>query len=132
MNNTLTPQQTKALGARLRNRFEALREEIRQDLLKSDDDRAAGLADRVRDLEDESLATLIVDLDLADTDRDLEELQDVEAALGRMRDGSYGHCVRCGEPIPFERLTAFPTAKRCRPCQVLQEKTFAAKSVPTL
>jgi RNA polymerase-binding protein DksA len=132
MNGYLTPQQTAALGARLRSRFDVLREEIRQDLLKSDDDRAAGLADRVRDLEDESLATLIVDLDLADTDRDLEELQDVEAALARIREGTYGLCLRCGEPIPFERLTAFPTAKRCRTCQVLQEKTFAGKGVPTL
>lgn len=132
MNNWLTPQQSTALATRLRGRFESLREEVRQDLLKSDDDRAAGLADRVRDLEDESIATLIVDLDLAETDRDLEELQDVEAALTRIREGTYGRCLRCGEPIPFERLNAYPTAKRCRTCQVLQEKTFAGKAVPTL
>jgi RNA polymerase-binding protein DksA len=132
MNAYLTAQQTAALGARLRERFEALREEVRQDLLRSDDDRAAGLADRVRDLEDESLATLIVDLDLADTDRDLEELQDVEAALARLREGTYGRCLRCGEPIGYERLTAWPTAKRCRTCQVLQEKTFATRGVPSL
>ena len=132
MNSYLTAEQTARLGARLRSRFDELREEVRQDLLKSDDDRAAGLADRVRDLEDESLATLIVDLDLADTDRDLEELRDVEAALGRMREGTYGRCMRCGEPIPHERLSAFPTAKRCQPCQALQEKTFAGKRVPTL
>jgi RNA polymerase-binding transcription factor DksA len=132
MKSYLTAQQTAELGARLRARFEALREEIRQDLLKSDDDRTAGLADRVRDLEDESLAALIVDLDLADTDRDLEELQDVEAALARLREGAYGSCMRCGEPIPYDRLVAFPTAKRCTTCQVLQERTFAAKGVPTL
>lgn len=132
MNAKLTAEQTARLGARLRSRFEELREEVRQDLLKSDDDRAAGLADRVRDLEDESLATLIVDLDLADTDRDLEELRDVEAALLRLREGTYGRCVRCGEPIPYARLEAFPTAKRCQPCQALHEKTFAGKGMPSL
>jgi len=122
--NTLLPEQSATLKAALRHRFDALLEEVRQDLLKSDDDRAAMLADRVRDVGDESLADLIVDLDLADTDRDLEELRDVEAALERMKLGSYGVCTKCGGPIPVERLTAYPTAKRCQPCQRMYEQTF--------
>jgi DnaK suppressor protein len=132
MNNLITSQQAGALKTALQRRFEALHEEVRQDLIKTEVDREAGLADRVRDLGDESLATLITDLDLADTDRDLEELQDVEAALARMAQGAYGACVNCGEPIPFERLSAHPTAKRCQPCQALQEKTFVHKGLPTL
>jgi len=132
MNSQLTQQQAAAFKIVLQRRFEALHEEVRQDLAKTDDDRETGLADRVRDLGDESVATLITDLDLADTDRDLEELQDVEAALARMAQGAYGACVTCGEPIPFGRLSAHPTAKRCQPCQALQEKTFVHKGVPTL
>ncbi|MBM7563113.1 TraR/DksA C4-type zinc finger protein [Paenibacillus sacheonensis] len=42
-----------------------------------------------------------------------EQLEEVEAALGRLSDGSYGICETCGEPIPFERLKAVPTASRC-------------------
>ena len=83
MTTWLTPEQSAALAARLRSRFEALREEVRQDLLKSDDDRAAGLADRVRDLEDESLATLIMDLDLADTDAEMLNLKAIREAADR-------------------------------------------------
>lgn len=132
MNHPITSQQAGALKVTLQRRFEALHEEVREDLLKTEDDREAGLADRVRDLGDESLATLITDLNLADTDRDLEELQDVEAALARMAQGAYGACVNCGEPIPFERLLAHPTARRCQPCQALQEKTFVHKGVPSL
>ena len=132
MNSRLLPEQLATLKAALRHRFDSLLEEVRQDLLKSDDDRAAMLADRVRDVGDESLADLIVDLDLADTDRDLGELRDVEAALGRISLGSYGTCVKCGGPILVERLAAFPTAKRCQPCQRMYEQTFAQQTRASL
>lgn len=40
----------------------------------------------------------------------------VDAALGRIGAGSYGVCVRCGEPIGFERLDARPFAELCIRC----------------
>jgi RNA polymerase-binding protein DksA len=132
MTGQLLPEQLATLKSALRHRLEALLAEVRQDLLKSDDDRAAMLADRVRDVGDEALADLIVDLDLADTDRDLEELKDVEAALRRIALGSYGSCEKCGRPVPVERLTAFPTARRCLPCQQMHEKTFVQPSRASL
>ena len=132
MQTSLTTAQQGSLKAALRARFEALSEEVRQDLLKADEDRTALQSDRVRDVEDESVADLVVDLDLADADRDLEELQDVEAALTRISQGAYGLCARCGAAIPYDRLAAYPTAKRCQPCQELHEKTFAHKATPTL
>ena len=132
MTHQLLPEQSATLKATLRQRFDVLLAEVREDLLKSDDDRAAMLADRVRDVGDESLADLVVDLDLADTDRDLEEHRDVEAALARIDLGTYGMCVQCGGPIPLDRLTAFPTAKRCQPCQAMHEKTFVQKTKASL
>jgi DnaK suppressor protein len=132
MTSQVSPAQQARLKSALRGRLGALLEEVRQDLLTSDDDRAALLADRVRDVGDESLADLIIDLDLADTDRDLEELRDVEAALARMTLGTYGTCVDCGEPIPFDRLGAHLTAKRCESCQRYYERSFAQKGKPSL
>jgi len=58
--------------------------------------------------------------------RDKEELMAIDAARGRMADGSYGECVDCGQPIPFERLRAQPTALRCVPDQARYEKTHPA------
>jgi len=132
MTNLLSKEEKTALEGVLRQRLAALMEEVRQDLLKSDDDRAAMLADRVRDVGDESMADLIVDLDLADTDRDLQELKDVEAALMRMRLGTYGTCMHCGGPIQVERLAAYPTAKRCQPCQAMHEKTYVQQGHASL
>ena len=132
MTSQLLPAQQAHLKSTLRERLQALLEEVRQDLLTSDDDRAALLADRVRDVGDESLADLIVDLDLADTDRDLEELRDVEAALARMNLGTYGMCIDCGGPIPYARLAASPQAKRCHECQRSHEHQYAQKGRPSL
>ena len=40
-------------------------------------------------------------------------LHEVDAALARVADGSYGRCEVCGEPIPPARLDARPTARTC-------------------
>jgi RNA polymerase-binding transcription factor DksA len=44
------------------------------------------------------------------------ELKAVEAALERIRLGTFGTCVRCGEPISVARLTAVPHAAICERC----------------
>ena len=41
------------------------------------------------------------------------KLTDVERALEKLDDGTYGTCDVCGEPIPPERLDAMPWATRC-------------------
>lgn len=44
------------------------------------------------------------------------ELRSIEAALRRIKDGTYGDCVRCGEEIVDARLETVPTAALCRNC----------------
>lgn len=46
----------------------------------------------------------------------LAEIEKIRAALGRIEDGSYGSCVRCGEPISEERLDVLPATPFCRNC----------------
>lgn len=43
-------------------------------------------------------------------------LDQVDAALARLADGSYGLCATCGEPIPEERLAVAPAAVFCGRC----------------
>jgi RNA polymerase-binding transcription factor DksA len=42
-----------------------------------------------------------------------EHLAGIEAAAGRLQQGTYGICEVCGEPIPAARLEARPTARTC-------------------
>ena len=46
-----------------------------------------------------------------------DELADIEVALRKLGDGSYGICEECSEQIPAERLKFRPEATRCVPCQ---------------
>lgn len=47
----------------------------------------------------------------------LQRLAEVDAALQRLRDGTYGWCELCGMPIPPLRLEAMPTARLRIECQ---------------
>lgn len=49
-----------------------------------------------------------------------EALAEIESALARLDDGTYGNCVDCGERIASERLEALPAAARCVDCQARQ------------
>ncbi|HTY93936.1 MAG TPA: TraR/DksA C4-type zinc finger protein [Steroidobacteraceae bacterium] len=132
MDQELDTKQTASLKGTLDRLSATLQAAVRTHLLKSDDERARLLADRVGDLEDEAVNDLIIDLDLAQIDRDLDELRDVQAALERMRQRTYGVCITCGGAISFDRLEAYPTAKRCVRCQRIHEKTYQEKSTPRL
>lgn len=48
-------------------------------------------------------------------------LAETEAALNRMRAGSYGICERCTQPIPYERLEILPVSRYCMRCQHIHE-----------
>jgi RNA polymerase-binding protein DksA len=132
MTRHLESKQVESLRTAMRERAAQLREEIRQTLLKSDSEHYLQIADSVRDLEDESFADLMVDVSLAEIDRDLEELRAIEAAQLRMADGSYGTCGVCEKPIDSRRLEATPHAPRCIDCQTLYERTHFQKFGHTL
>jgi DnaK suppressor protein len=48
-------------------------------------------------------------------------LSEIDAALQRLEEGSYGICERCAEPIRWERLEVLPMSRLCTPCQYLAE-----------
>lgn len=47
----------------------------------------------------------------------LETIHDIDAALGRIAEGTYGTCRQCGVAIPIERLEFRPFAANCVGCQ---------------
>lgn len=50
------------------------------------------------------------------------QLDDIEAAIARIDDGSYGLCADCGRPIPRKRLEVLPFARRCLTCEGANER----------
>lgn len=59
-------------------------------------------------------------LGLASNEQNLLNL--IEAALRKIKDGTYGVCETCSKPIPQKRLLAMPYAAMCIECQEIEEK----------
>jgi len=81
--------------------------------------------------EDETLDNHIAETATVTVDREidytLEEnsehvLAEIEGALRRIDEGTYGTCVNCGKPIAEERLAAIPWATHCIDCKRLEER----------
>jgi len=51
----------------------------------------------------------------------LARIEALQQAEERVREGTYGRCVVCGEPIPERRLEALPEARHCVPCAEAME-----------
>lgn len=49
-------------------------------------------------------------------------MDQVERAMERLDEGTYGRCERCAEDIPVARLTAFPSVTSCVRCKSLSER----------
>jgi DnaK suppressor protein len=119
----LTAAELSELGARLRERQRELRTDVAAKLRTQDDPGLVGLRNRMEDTDDWAAADAMAAQDIAQVAHDLADLTEVEQALGRIADGSYGKCVDCGNPIPHARLYAYPTATRCVACQERREAT---------
>jgi len=130
--NHLTEQQTTALKKQLLESRQQLRSEIREELLKADGEQYGDLAGQVHDPADESVADLLVDTNIAVVSRYIGELREVEAALQRMENGSYGLCEECDGEIPFERLKVQPTARRDVEHQARYEQNFGENHKPRM
>jgi DnaK suppressor protein len=104
----------------LRARAKALRAEVSAKLGEAASD--AGGMNTGGDFGDQAQASGESSLDLAEAQRDLAELGQVEAALEAIAAGHYGVCVDCDEKIPLARLKARPLATRCVACQDRAER----------
>ncbi|WON75309.1 TraR/DksA family transcriptional regulator [Nitrosospira sp. Is2] len=128
----LTDDQLAQIKAVLQRRYLELREEIRSELERSGNEHYADLAGSVADPGDESVADMLVDVNAALVDRQVREIREVEETLKRLAEPGFGDCIDCGGEIGFERLLAYPTARRCVRCQSLHEKTYSHEPNPTL
>jgi DnaK suppressor protein len=121
----LSAEQLAVLKQKLQQRRTEIQGEIRDVLLRSDQEPYIELAGRVHDVGEQSVADLLTDFNIALIGRQLRELRDIEAALNRMGMGSYGRCIDCDADISYERLLAYPTAARDVACQSRHEQSYA-------
>lgn len=105
---------------RLRKELDAERETVLAELRDLGADPYSEKVDRIAGIDDNfadsAAATAERSEVLAFIENARERLADVDAALARMDEGGYGHCVDCGNEIPTARLEARPASVRCVDC----------------
>ncbi len=72
---------------------------------------------------DTGTVTLDRELDFSLEENAVRVLHEIDAALGRIDDGTYGTCTRCGTTISEERLEAMPYATLCIDCKRREERS---------
>jgi DnaK suppressor protein len=114
------------LTQQLRQRTEAAREN------QSDALEIAANDDGVKDVADQSVKDLSQEIEYRLSERESQIVADIDQALMRLDEGTYGVCARCGKEIPERRLEALPTARYDAECQSIIETSTGEDEHATL
>ena len=107
-----------------RERLLALRARLQGDTTQMEDDslKDHNMTTNIpTDMEEISSDNADQELTLSLLGSEEDALDQIEAALQRIEDGSYGQCEECGAKIPKSRLEAIPYAAQCVRCASQQE-----------
>ena len=132
------PAQTRADSVdaeKLKHFRSLLLDQLRQHTEQVRTDQAAALElydDGVKDSVDLSVQDLNKEIALRLGERSSKVVADIDQALLRMKEGSYGICARCAQPIDERRLEALPTARYDAQCQSIIESANGEEDLPTL
>lgn len=108
------------IKAQLLAQRELLLAEVRARIAASGE--GLGFANQSKLTDDDGAADAAAAMDVTMAIRESAELQEIEAAMQRMAEGSYGVCADCEGEIALPRLKAYPMATRCVPCQEIFER----------
>jgi DnaK suppressor protein len=128
----LTMQQTRQLKRNLQAQRSSVLSEAHEELAHAAEQSYTEIAGEVPDFGDQATAASLTDYSNVIARRHVEAIREIDDALVRIKGRQFGRCVACGAEIRFERLKAFPTARRCVACQSLHERTFAVSATPSL
>jgi len=112
-------EELRSLLLEMRNEILAKIEEEMGEKLEGDPRFSSVAAMDVADL---SQLGLNEDIDYTILQMHIERLRNVEDALERLKEGTYGYCEECGRPIGIKRLKALPFTRYCIKCQEQMER----------
>ncbi len=75
-----------------------------------------------QDIADKAVSSYTREFLYSLTDSERNTILQIEQALARIENGTYGFCLNCGNPMNEKRLTAIPWSRHCVECQELEEK----------
>ena len=99
---------------------------LSNDLAKTRNAEEETIEEATQDIADKAVSSYTREFlySLSDTDR--TTLVQIDEALARITEGTYGNCMNCAQSMAEKRLTAVPWAPHCVDCQELAEKGLLA------
>ena len=88
--------------------------------LQDEDSSSDEVGDSAKAVEEEDVAAILAETEAS-------ELDDIREALFKIKNGTFGICEGCDEPIPLARLEAIPNAAYCLKCKIEAEKHVGGK-----
>jgi len=99
-----------------------MREELVRDIARRSKATAVSGVSDIGDILDSVSEERTRELDMILTDREKQKLKQIDDALDRIEEGTYGLCEECGIKIPRARLKVVPFAKYCVECKEVIER----------
>jgi RNA polymerase-binding protein DksA len=101
----------------------ALKNEIVKNLIASNEDfKEIMEGEEPKDLADVASDDMDRKMIEAIGTQELKRLKLIDSAITRIKQGKYGHCIKCGKRIPQDRLIAIPYALMCIECKSEEER----------
>jgi DnaK suppressor protein len=100
-----------------RKRLESRQQELRRMVSRTEQDGRTVDEDSAQDIADRAASSYNKEFLFHQSNNDRQLLQMVENALSRIREGTFGECVSCGNEINSKRLEAVPWTRHCIECQ---------------
>jgi DnaK suppressor protein len=105
-----------------KKKLQTRREELLKTIARTGEEGRAADDDPTVDLADKAANSYTKEFLFGQTNIDRTTLQLIDAALDRIKNGSYGICVHCETELQQKRLEAVPWARHCTACQEKQEQ----------
>ena len=128
----LSKEQIAGFEARLQQARKAALDSVQEEIRQTGDPDDTSLEKIPNDTGDRSEMDRETDTNISMAQRHATELEEIDAALGRIAEGTYGECEECGGDIGAARLEAQPTARLCIACQERLEQRPGAPGRPTM
>ena len=105
-----------------KKRLEERQQTLRKTVSRTEEDGRIADQDTAQDIADRAASSYTKEFLFSQSNNERQLLQMVETALQRIREGSFGECVSCGNEINSRRLEAVPWTRYCIECQEKKEK----------
>lgn len=113
---------TKKESEKYRRALVEKKEALSQEMLKNKDAGQENAEEITQDIADKASSSYTKEFLFSLSDGERVLLQQIDQALARVEEGTYGPCTHCGNSIPEKRLEAVPWTPYCMECMELAEK----------